>query len=152
MVKVVTSNYNLSREQYESRSSAWIGRRLRKFGLKPCRVGKDNSHGVLWDERKLQRRFERYGLSPGKPLGALGALASTLSTSVIPNGFVQIPNGSQPVEPLGETANFTLTPNRPNGSNGLPGDTPTGYGKVTYEKIGVGKITKQESDRWIDGS
>lgn len=59
----VTKRFNEGREKWETLSNEQMGRRLRKFGLKPCR-----SHGglrcVLWNEAKLQRRFRRYGIPP----------------------------------------------------------------------------------------
>jgi len=58
----ISKRFNEGREKWETLSSEQIGRKLRKFGLKPCR-----SHGgvrcVLWNEPKLARRFKRYGIS-----------------------------------------------------------------------------------------
>lgn len=57
----VSKRFNEGRDKWETLSSEQIGRKLRKFGLKPCR-----SHGgvrcVFWNEAKLARRFKRYGI------------------------------------------------------------------------------------------
>jgi hypothetical protein len=145
IVATVTANFNLSRDKYEVKRNDWVGRKLRKFGLRPCHVGKDNRRGVLWDEKKLQRRFERYGLSPSKAVGAVGAVGITLK----PAGS---PTTSLNLDVVGLDPNFTLVPTTPTTTTAIPRDTPTGLGRVTYEKIGAGKITKEEADRWIDGS
>lgn len=54
--------FNEGREKWEILSSDQIGRKLRKFGLKPCR-GTGGIRCVLWNEAKLARRFKRYGIS-----------------------------------------------------------------------------------------
>ncbi len=58
----ISKRFNEGREKWETLSSDQIGRKLRKFGLKPCR-----SHGgvrcVKWDEARLLRRFKRYGIT-----------------------------------------------------------------------------------------
>jgi hypothetical protein len=64
--------FNEGREKWETLSADRIGRKLRKFGLKPCR-GHGGVRGVLWNDRKLERRFKRYGL----------ALSPAVSPSVI---------------------------------------------------------------------
>lgn len=60
-VAAIAKRFNEGREKWETLSSDQIGRKLRKFGLKPCR-GHGGARCVMWNEAKLARRFKRYGI------------------------------------------------------------------------------------------
>jgi len=57
----IAKRFNEGREKWETLSSEQIGRKLRKFGLKPSR-GHGGVRCVLWDEARMARRFKRYGI------------------------------------------------------------------------------------------
>ncbi len=57
----ISKRFNEGREKWETLSSEQIGRKVRKFGLKPCR-GHGGVRCILWNEAKLARRFKRYGI------------------------------------------------------------------------------------------
>jgi len=94
-VSTIAKVFNEDREKWETKSPEWLGKKLRKFGLKPCRVGERSLHAILWDEKKLSRRFVRYGLSPNGSLGTSYVTDRTARTVSSPQDVtLDLPNGS----------------------------------------------------------
>lgn len=58
----IAKRYNDGREKWEHLSSDQVGGKLRKFGLRSCKLNRSRARGVLWDEAKLARRFNRYAI------------------------------------------------------------------------------------------
>jgi hypothetical protein len=110
----ITKRFNEGREKWETLSNDQVGRKLRKFGLKPCR-----SHGglrcVLWNETRMQRRFKRYGIPPPP--------APILVSSVTREGndYSSSRQAAERKQPSGDTRTLWDTKGRKAGP--LPGDS-----------------------------
>jgi|SRR5438105_3427564 len=81
----IVKMFNQDLEKWESKTADWMGKRIRTFGLKPCRVGEKNLHGIVWNEKKLLRRFKRYGLIPLDSVRSVSSVSSEKEILDIPN-------------------------------------------------------------------
>jgi hypothetical protein len=114
----ITKRFNEGREKWETLSSDQMGRKLRKFGLKPCR-----SHGgvrcVLWNEAKLARRFKRYGIDHTPP--TISVISVTPNESVTVNVIKTSETSVEgDTKTLGDASTGVYHPSDPNNLRAKP--------------------------------
>lgn len=111
-VAAISKLFNGSRDDGATRSTDWLGRKLRKFGLKPCRIGPEKLRGICWDQKKFERRFVRYGLvglpQQSGPSGPSGTFEKE-------NGATSILDGYRPNESGTTSTTKTTSPEVANG-------------------------------------
>ena len=114
-IATIAKMFNEGLEKWETKTPDWMGKRIRSFGLKPCRVGERNLHGIFWNEKKLLRRFKRYGLVPLDSVTSVRSVSSQSETEKISNTSPSLPN-TWPQPQIEIETNTSNTPNTSVGS------------------------------------
>ena len=121
-IAAIAKVFNEGLEKWETKTPDWMGKRIRSFGLKPCRVGERNLHGIFWNEKKLLRRFKRYGLVPLDSVTNVRSVSSQSETEKLPNTSPSLPK-TWPQAQIEIETNTSNTSNAPVGST-LPNGQP----------------------------